>query len=175
MSEDFEAWAHARGASLARSALLLTGDVQLAEDLVQEVLTRVAQRWTRLVRRGSPDGYAHRVLHNHAIDDWRRRQRRPHEIDGALLPDRSNSVEPHEATADRRLLMRQALARLTPKQRAVLVLRFYEDLTEVETAAALGCSQSTVKTQARQALHRLRTLAPELLAELDDRPEVVGR
>lgn len=172
MSEDFELWAHARTRSLARSALLLTGDVQTAEDLVQETLTRVAQHWTRLARRGNPDAYAHRVLHNQAIDAWRRRDRRPHEISNADLPESPGSHHEHGATADRRLVMRQALTRLTPRQRAVLVLRFYDDLTETQTAAALGCSVNTVKSQARQALQRLRVLAPELLAEFDDRPEV---
>lgn len=69
---------------------------------------------------------------------------------------------------ERRLLLREALGRLTPKQRAVLVLRFYDDLTEVQTATVLGCSPNTVKSQTRQALERIRALAPDLLAELTD-------
>ena len=174
VDQDFEAWVHVRSASLARSALLLTGDVHLAEDLVQETLARVAQRWQRLLRRGDPDAYAHRVLHNLAIDAWRRRERRPREVGGADVVPENIAVARLDANVDRRILMRDALARLTPKQRAVLVLRYYEDRTEVQTAAIMGCSPNTVKSQARAALARLRELAPDVLAELGDRAEVSG-
>jgi RNA polymerase sigma-70 factor (sigma-E family) len=174
VGEDFDGWVQGRAARLARSALLLAGDVQLAEDLVQETLVRVAQRWPRLIGRGDPDAYAHRVLHNLAIDAWRRRERRPREVGEWALPfaadrmvDAGDGVQ-----ADRRLLLREALGRLTAKQRAVLVLRYYEDFTETQAAAVLGCSPNTVKSQARQALVRLRELAPDLLAELDDHAEV---
>lgn len=159
--EEFEQWAHARSAALARSAYLLTGDLHLAEDLLQETLTRVAQRWRRVSRQGTPDAYARRVLHHLAIDAWRRRRSRPPEVLGAALPDRGDGGD---ADADRRLMLRDALATLTVRQRAVLSLRFYEDLTEVETAAVLGCSVSTVKSTAREALARLRANAPEQLA-----------
>ncbi len=175
VNEEFEAWVHARAPSLGRSALLIAGDVQLAEDLVQETLVRIAQKWQRLERRGDPDAYAHRVLHNLAIDAWRRRQRRPQEVASipAPLEGREPSQgEPADIGTERRILMAEALARLTPKQRAVLVLRFYEDLTEVQTAVTLGCSPNTVKSQARQALARLRELAPDLLADLDGSSEV---
>lgn len=171
VSEDFDVWVHARASSLARSALLLAGDVHLAEDLVQETLTRVAQRWPRLVRKGDPEAYAHRVLHHVAIDAWRRRQRRPREVDMTALPDGRGHDSGQDGT-EHRLLLREALERLTPKQRAVLVLRFYDDFTEQQTAEVLGCSRNTVKSQTRQALIRLRELAPDLLAELDDREEV---
>ena len=166
--QDFESWVHARSQALARSAYLLTGDVHLAEDLVQETLGRVAQHWDRVLRKGSPNAYAHQVMNNLAIDGWRRRSRRLYEVtapyggggrrvpdwrvDGAALPP--------------------ALLRLPPTPRAVLVLRFYEDYTEVQTAHLLGCSTSTVKSQTRHALQRLRDLAPDVLAEFDDRPEV---
>ncbi|WP_292675825.1 SigE family RNA polymerase sigma factor [Nocardioides sp.] len=159
--EEFEQWAHARSAALARSAYLLTGDVHLAEDLVQETLTRVAQRWRRVRRQGAPDAYARRVMHNLAVDAWRRRRSRPREVLGAEAPEPSAHGE---RDPDRRLVLRDALLRLTPRQRAVLSLRFYEDLTEVETAAVLGCSVSTVKSTAREALARLRAAAPEHLA-----------
>ena len=174
VDDDFEAWATARGRALARTAYLLTGDVHLAEDLVQETLARVADRWPRVVRRGEPDAYATRVLHNLAVDAWRRRRSRPPEVLGHQSTDEPGHRGPDPAdVSDRRLLLRQALGRLTPKQRAVLVLRFYEDLTEVQAAAVLGCSTSTVKSQARQALSRLRDLAPELLADLA--PSAGGR
>lgn len=159
--EEFEQWAHARSAALARSAYLLTGDLHLAEDLLQETLTRVAQRWGRVRRQGTPDAYARRVMHHLAIDAWRRRRSRPPEVLGASAPE----LAVHgDLDTDRRLVLREALATLTARQRAVLSLRFYEDLTEVETAAVLGCSVSTVKSTAREALARLRTNAPEQLA-----------
>jgi RNA polymerase sigma-70 factor (sigma-E family) len=161
--EEFELWVHARGAALARSAYLLTGDAHLAEDLLQETLTRVAQKWRRVVREGSPDAYARRVMHNLAIDAWRRRRARPPEVLGAP-PELVGRGDAHEV--ERRVLLRDALARLTRRQRAVLSLRFYEDLTEVETAAVLGCSVSTVKSTAREAIARLRAVAPELLDAL---------
>lgn len=161
--EDFEQWAHARSGALARSAYLLTGDVHLAEDLVQETLTRVAQHWRRVRRQGTPDAYARRVMHHLAIDSWRRRRSRPAEVLGAAAPDPVVG-DSGASDTERRLVLRDALRTLTPRQRAVLSLRFYEDLTEVETAAVLGCSVSTVKSTARDALARLRTTAPEQLA-----------
>lgn len=159
--EDFEDWAHARAGMLSRSAYLLTGDRHRAEDLVQETLTRVAGRWRSLRHDGVPDAYARTVMHRLAIDAWRRRRVRPPEVDGeypelgTLGPD-----------LERRLLVRAALMRLTVRQRAVLVLRFFEDLTEVQTAEVMGCSANTVKSQTRHALGRLRQLAPDLLNDL---------
>lgn len=160
--EDFEAWVQARSGALARSAYLLTGDVHLAEDLVQDTLARVAQHWRKVSQRDSPDAYARRVMHNLAIDRWRRRSVRPREVADSGHPELGSSGP----DVERRLVLRDALARLTPKQRAVVTLRFYDDLTEVQTAAVLGCSPNTVKSQTRQALERLRVLAPDLLASL---------
>jgi RNA polymerase sigma-70 factor (sigma-E family) len=160
--EEFELWVRARGGALARSAYLLTGDTHLAEDLLQETLTRVAQKWRRVHREGAPDAYARRVMHNLAIDAWRRRRSRPRESLGTAPPELAGRGE--AADTERRVVLREALTRLTPRQRAVLSLRFYEDLTEVETAAVLGCSVSTVKSTAREALARLRARAPELLS-----------
>jgi RNA polymerase sigma-70 factor (sigma-E family) len=158
--EEFELWVQARGAALARSAYLLTGDAHLAEDLLQETLTRVAQKWRKVG--DSPDAYARRVLHNLAIDSWRRRRARPAEVLGAAPPELAGRGD--SSDVERRLVLRDALARLTPRQRAVLSLRFYDDLTESEAAAVLGCSVSTVKSTARDALARLRAVAPDLLA-----------
>ena len=158
--EEFELWVHARGGALARSAYLLTGDAHLAEDLLQETLTRVAQKWRKVG--DSPDAYARRVLHNLTIDTWRRRRARPPEVLGAAPPEFSGRGD--VVDVERRVVLRDALARLTPRQRAVLSLRFYEDLTEVEVAAVLGCSVSTVKSTARDALAKLRTVAPDQLS-----------
>ncbi len=160
--EDFELWVQARGGALARSAYLLTGDAHLAEDLLQETLTRVAQKWRKVVREGSPDPYARRVMHNLAVDAWRRRRARPAEVLGAVPAELAGRGD--DADVERRVVLRDALARLTPRQRAVLSLRFYEDLTEVETASVLGCSVSTVKSTAREALARLRSVAPDQLS-----------
>lgn len=162
--EDFEAWVRARAGALARTAYLLTGDVHLAEDLVQDTLARVADHWARVSRRGDPDAYARRVMHHLAIDRWRRRRARPPEV----LTDQHPELGDEGPDLERRLVLRDALARLTPKQRAVLSLRFYEDLTEVQAAQVLGCSPNTVKSQTRQALERLRTLAPDLLSALTE-------
>ena len=164
--EDFEAWVVARRGALARTAYLLTGDVHLAEDLVQDTLARVAQRWRLLQRADAHDAYARTVMHHLAIDRWRRRKVRPPE----LLSDHHPELGGDGPDVERRLVLRDALARLTPKQRAVLSLRFYEDLTEVQTAHVLGCSVNTVKSQSRAALERLRALAPDLLASLSEEP-----
>lgn len=159
---EFEAWVHARSAALARTAYLLTGDVHLAEDLVQDALARVAQHWSRVRRQGEPDAYARVVLHRLSVDRWRRRSARPPEVFTDVHPELGSDP----ADVERRLLLREALSRLTPKQRAVLSLRFYDDLTEARTAEVLGCSVNTVKSQTRQALQRLRDLAPDLLETL---------
>lgn len=162
--EDFEAWVRARAGALGRSAYVLTGDVHLAEDLVQDTLARVADHWARVSRRGEPDAYARQVMHHLAIDRWRRRRARPPEV----LTDAHPELGGEGPDVERRLVLRDALARLTPKQRAVLSLRFFEDLTEVQAAQVLGCSPNTVKSQTRQALERLRVLAPDLLSALTE-------
>lgn len=167
--EDFEAFVRARAAALARTAYLLTGDRQLAEDLLQDALSRLAERWTTVVRRGDPEPYVRRILYTRAIDGWRTRRRRPevlHSGDAEPWPELRGHGDEADAVA-RRLVLRDALGRLTPRQRAVLVLRFYEDCTEVQTADLLGCSVNTVKSQTRYALDRLRTLAPELAETFD--------
>ena len=160
--DGFEQWVHARSPALARSAYLLTGDRHHAEDLLQDTLARVAQHWPRLSRTGSPEAFARRVMHNLAIDRWRRRGVRPREVSDGGRPELARPGDDAE-TSTRRLVLRAALERLTAKQRAVLSLRFYEDLTEVQTAEILGCSVGTVKSQTRHALERLRVLAPDLL------------
>lgn len=152
----FDAFVRARGAALSRTAYLLTGDHHLAQDLVQAALLQAARHWGRI--HTSPEAYVRRAMYHQNISWWRRRRLAESPLgahDGAAPGD----------DPDLRLSLDQALARLTAKQRTVLVLRFYEDLTEVETGRALGISAGTVKSTTRQALARLRTLAPEL-AEL---------
>lgn len=154
--DGFREFMHARQQTLTRTAYLLTGDAHLAEDLMQSVMLKVAEHWPRLVRRGSPEAYIRKALVNQYIS-WQRRKRP--ESPTADPPEPGHTHD--EKTIDR-IVLRQALARLTPRQRAVIVLRFYEDLTERETADLLGCSLGTVKSQTHHALGRLRALAPEL-------------
>ena len=152
----FDAFVRARASALSRTAYLLTGDHHLAQDLVQAALLQAARHWGRI--HTSPEAYVRRAMYHQNISWWRRRR------------FAESSLTAHDGAAptsdsDLRLSLDQALAQLTRKQRTVLVLRFYEDLTETQTAAALGISPGTVKSTTRQALARLRALAPEL-AEL---------
>lgn len=159
---EFEAFVHSSTTPLLRVAWLLTGDHHAAQDLVQETHVRMAAKWSSIRRHDSdPMAYARMVLHRINIDDWRRRQRRPERL-VADAPEAARACDDH----DLRVALMDALARLTPKQRSVLVLRYLEDRTEVQTAAVLGCSVNTVKSQARHALARLRELNPGLMADL---------
>ena len=152
--DEFTRWARARQAQLLRAALLMSGDRGRAEDLVQDALTQVAMRWRRL-RDGSPDAYARRVIYHGNVSWWRRRRNE------VLTAYDVEPAQQHESL-DRKLAIRRALAALTPRQRAVVVLRYFEDLTEREAAEVLGVSVGTVKSQTHLALLRLREAAPEL-------------
>lgn len=152
----FDAFVAGRQAALSRTAYLLTGDHHLAQDLVQAALLQAARHWKRI--HTSPEAYVRRAMYHQNISWWRRRR-----LTESPLLGHDGAAD--AADTDLRLSLDQALARLTAKQRTVLVLRYYEDLTEVETARALHLSPSTVKSTTRQALARLRVLAPEL-AEL---------
>ncbi|MFI7440888.1 SigE family RNA polymerase sigma factor [Nonomuraea indica] len=164
--DDFREFVLARQQGLMRTAYLLTGDAHLAEDLLQSVLIKVARRWSKLSGDGSPEAYTRKALVNQYIS-WKRRPQR--EVLSADLPEHGTC---HDDAALQRIMLRQALAKLAPRQRAVIVLRFWEDLTEAQTAEALGCAPGTVKSQAHRALARLRALAPELAYLLND-PEIV--
>ncbi|MEU4640033.1 SigE family RNA polymerase sigma factor [Micromonospora sp. NPDC023814] len=164
----FAEFVRAETARLTRFAYLLTGDRHHAEDLVQVALARVAVRWERL---DEPGAYLRRVLCTQAASWWRWRRARPPERLGATLPERAGPAD----DPDLRLALRAALGRLTVRQRAVLVLRYYEDRTEAETAELLGCRVGTVKSQTRHALGRLRALAPELAELVGRTPQEVNR
>lgn len=159
---DFAAYAHARWRALVRTATLLTGDPYAAEDLVQETLVRAAQRWSRI--EGPPDAYVRRILYTRSIDAWRWRRHQPDPVE--VTERRTAAVGDGTDAVDLRVRLGSALRELTPKQRAIIVLRFYEDRTEVDTAAMLGCSVSTVKSTTRDALARLRSRAPDLAVHL---------
>lgn len=152
---EFAAFVAARSKALARTAFLLSGDHHLAEDLVQVTLFKAARAWHRID--GDPEPYVRRILLHEHVSGWRRRR---HVREVALTEYGDRPAPANDA--DARLALKAALAVLTPKQRAVVVLRFYEDLTEVQTAAALDIAPGTVKSTCRQALARLRAAAPHL-------------
>jgi RNA polymerase sigma-70 factor (sigma-E family) len=158
---DYAQFVRSRTHALLRSAYLLTGDQHLAEDLVQEALARTHRAWLRLERPEHAEAYARKVMYHAQVSIWRRPRI------GEVLPGDLETAtgagmdDPAEATVQR-LTLRRALLALSPKQRAVIVLRFFEDHTEAEAAQLLGVSVSTVKTQTGRALERLRTLLPDL-------------
>jgi RNA polymerase sigma-70 factor (sigma-E family) len=157
--EDPAAFVAAREQSLLRLGWLLTADADEAQDLVQESLARVLPRWRRIAP-GAREAYVRATMRTLCVDRWRRgrglRIRPVAEVpDGDARPGDGENV-------DAQLTLRSALRRLTPRQRAVLVLRFYEDLSELQTAQEMQVSVGTVKSQTKHALDRLRTLAPDL-------------
>jgi RNA polymerase sigma-70 factor (sigma-E family) len=149
----FNAFVQARSAALSRTAYLLTGDHHLAEDLLQAALLQAARHWSRI--HTAPEAYVRRILYTQNVSWWRRRRY-------AEVSLGSHDVPVRVAEPELRMTLEQALSLLTAKQRTVLVLRYFEDLTEVQAAAELGVSAGTVKSTTRQALGRLRVLAPEL-------------
>jgi RNA polymerase sigma-70 factor (sigma-E family) len=157
-ADSFTSWARAEQQPLLRSAYLLTGDLHRAQDLVQEALLKVAVRWSRLEAE-NPRAFARTVMYRDYVSWWRRR--RPSSVES--LPE-VGAAQDADA-AERRLMVHEALGQLTAKQRAVLVLRFYDDLSEQATARVLNVGVGTVKSQTSAALRRLRTRSPEL-AEL---------
>ncbi len=163
VEESFRAYVGARLPALKRTAWLLVGDVHLAEDLVQTALSKAAMRWERIVAQGDPEPYVRRILYTEHVSWWRRRK-----LTEVLESAPADQLE-HVVDVPMRVTLEQALAKLTPKQRAVLVLRYYEDLSESQAAELLNVSIGTVRSQTRYALARLRTLAPEL-ADLEMTP-----
>ena len=148
-----------------RSAYLLTGDQHLAEDLVQEALARTHRAWQRLERPENAEAYARKVMYHAQVSLWRR-PKVAEVLPGDLDPSAAGTDDPTEA-AIQRLALRRALLALSAKQRAVVVLRYFEDHTEAEAAQMLGVSVSTVKTQCSRALERLRGLVPDLRSLAD--------
>lgn len=153
--QEFTAWAAGVERRLLRSTYLLTGDLQRAEDLVQEAFVKVALRWDRL-RDGNPTAYARTIVARDHISWWRRRRRE-------VPVEEPWGAEAVSSDPDTALVVRRALLRLTPSQRAVVVLRHFDDLSVEETASILGVAPGTVKSQNAAALARLRDGAPELL------------
>ncbi|MFC4786952.1 SigE family RNA polymerase sigma factor [Nocardioides sp. MAHUQ-72] len=164
----FEEWCAAREPALQRLALLLTGDPHGAQDLVQTTLAKLYLAWDRLDDREHLDGYARRVLVNEHRSAWRRPWRR-REVTTDRLPETAGPGPSYDGAHD---AVWAFVATLPPRQRAVIVLRYYEDLTEPETAAVLGVSVGTVKSQASRAIAALRAVVhdhPELPDLQEDR------
>ena len=149
---DFESYAAARWSRLLRTAFLLTGDHHEAEDLVQGTLAKVYLGWPRIRRLDEPDAYVHRALINNNMS--RHRKRRVVQLLTPILPERPREGG-HSRVEERSLLM-EALAALPPRQRAVVVLRYWEDLSEHQVAEVLGCTPGNVKSQASRGLRKLR-------------------
>jgi RNA polymerase sigma-70 factor (sigma-E family) len=149
----FETFVRESSPALARLAFLLTGDRQLGEDLVQTALSKVLPHWSRIVASGDPGPYVRTVMVRTAIG-WRRR-RWNGEKPANTMPE-PTAASDFSAAFDTRERLRAVLATLPIRQRAVVVLRFYEDRSEAEVAELLGCSVGTVKSQAAKALNKLR-------------------
>ena len=161
---DFAAYMTARQPSLLRTAYLLTGDRHTAEDLVQTAFAKLYLSWDRVQRRELVDGYVRRILVNEHNSLWRRPFKRreviSHDLPDTHAPDRHDDGES--------AALWQFVQTLPRKQRAVIVLRYYEDLSEAETAAVLGISVGTVKSQASRALAAMRS-------RVHDHPELSPR
>jgi RNA polymerase sigma-70 factor (sigma-E family) len=151
----FEGFVAQSGDTLLRIATLLTCDPHLAEDIYQETLHRLAARWSRI---DNPMAFCRRVLHNIVIDQNRARSRRPPET---AMFDAFDSGDPRAGDPLRAVELRPtllgALSTLTPQQRAIVVLRYFDDRSEAEVAELLGVSAGTVKSTASRAVAQLRT------------------
>ncbi len=153
----------ARQPSLLRTAYLLTGDRHAAEDLVQTAFAKLYLSWDKVRDHGSIDGYVRRIVVNENNSLWRRAWKR-RELASDALPERPHHDE-YDGGAGRELW--DLVQTLPRKARAVVVLRYYEELSEAETAEALGISVGTVKSQASRALAALRDRAPQSLNPAD--------
>jgi RNA polymerase sigma-70 factor (sigma-E family) len=165
--EEFRAFMAARWPTLVRLAYGLTGDRGLAEDLAQTTLAKVCASWSSVSRAEDQDAYTYRILLN--ANNGRFRKRRVTEFFAGHAPSAEHVAAERapvdeSAASDQRTVLRAALMDLPPKQRAAVLLRYFGDLSEAQTAAVLGCSVGTIKSQTSAALARLRT-SPHLLPE----------
>jgi RNA polymerase sigma-70 factor (sigma-E family) len=160
----FVSFVRRRGPHHLRTAVLLTGDWHTAEDLVQTCLAKLYRVWDRLDTGVDPDSYLRRMLVNTQRSWWRARWRQEAPVEA--VPDRATGGDGQErhAVAD---TVRRALAALPARQRAALVLRYFEDLPEAQVADLLGCSVGTVKTHTSRGIRRLRELLGDELVPAD--------
>ena len=153
---EFTEFVGARSPALLGAARVLTGDRHQAEDLVQSALTKLAVRWHRI---DDPEAYVRRIIYHDQVSWWRRRGKLR---DVTPLVTTDHAVGDRSVDVDRRLDLSSALGLLAPRQRAVLVLRYLEDLPDAQIATILDCSLGTVRSQAHRGLTRLRELVPDL-------------
>lgn len=155
--EQFTEFVRAHCDSLFRTAYLMTGDYQRAEDVLQSALVRIYQRWPRIDAMASPLAYARKVVLSQASSWWRRRSSHESPMQAVTdrpVDDRADSVAEHDRVW-------RAVLSLPPRQRAVTVLRYYEDLSEAQIAATLGIAPGTVKSNSHAAMRRLAQLLGE--------------
>jgi RNA polymerase sigma-70 factor (sigma-E family) len=158
-AEEFAEFAEAASFQLRRTAFLLCGDWHTAEDLAQTALAKVFVSWRKIKRRGAAHAYARRALVNAFLDE--RRLKRAGEILIETLPE--CPLEPQ--APETRIVVLAALATLPPQQRAVMILRFWEDLSVEQAAAILGCSSGNVKSHTARALSKLRAVLGEAMPD----------
>jgi RNA polymerase sigma-70 factor (sigma-E family) len=166
--EEFREFMLGRWPAMVRLAYGLTGDLGHAEDVAQAAFARAYASWSRVARTGNPEAYVRRIVINENNSRFRRRRVTERLVDAVpepAGPRSDNTADVADALGDSEALMR-ALRRLGPRQRAVVVLRFWMDMSEAETAAALDCSVGTVKSQASRALAALRGSAELMEGEL---------
>ncbi len=162
--DEYVQYVTTRGAALRRSAYLLCGDWHRADDLVQSAIAKLYVHWRKAQRADHLDAYVRRILVRVFLDEQRLGWARVGRF--ANAPDRPAVAQGH--TEDRLVLL-DALAQVPPRQRAVLVLRFFEDLSVEQTAEVLRCSAGTVKSQTSHGLATLRRLVPDLAPSLATR------
>lgn len=156
--EAFLDFVAAWGRQMRRTAFLICGDWQRADDIIQEALIRLHGAWPKLRSDQSVPGYARRIVVNVALDT--RRASRAEVPVAEVAP--TGAVADDAAGVAQRLALHDALARLGPRQRACVVLRYYDDLSVAEVAAILGCREGTVKSQTARGLDALRTVLADL-------------
>jgi RNA polymerase sigma-70 factor (sigma-E family) len=149
---EFGEFAAARSGALIGLAYVLTGDQHAAEDLLQTALTRAAGRWGRI--HSAPEAYVRQIMYREQVSSWRRRARRRE----TTMADPPDQAAVPDTGAEARLIVREALRALPAGKRAVLVLRYLEDLPEAQVASILGCSVGTVRSQTSKAITQLRSV-----------------
>jgi RNA polymerase sigma-70 factor (sigma-E family) len=159
-TDEFVEFAAATSARLRRTAFLLCGDWHTAEDLVQATLTKLFVRWRRISRRDEAYAYATRTLLNTYLAD--RRLKRSGELLTAQLPE----LPCRQQAPELRIMVLDALATLPPRTRAVVVLRYWTDMSVEQVATLLGCSEGNVKSQSARGLDKLRPLLGDAAADL---------
>ncbi len=158
---EFRGFVAARGPALLRTAYLLTGDQQLAEDLVQTALEKTVSHWGSIRAAAAAETYVRRTMYREQVSLWRRKRVAEVAIASVPEPRRSDSSED---AVENRIALRNALMQLGRRQRTVIVLRYFEDLTEQQVADLLGITVGTVKSQASKALAHLRETCGDLAA-----------